>query len=170
MNISKFKYINLLNTETVEEFDLQCVFVSYASMTIKQNIDFINELFKYSEYIIYQTNNNVLQYNSNFKYTNNNISFILPVGFKTICDTVLNSTKLDDLIKNSKFQKHIILILKSNISVIRWHLAYIFLMHMFKKFPDMHKLQFNIRKSTNTCNFTLTDVQYFFEHMLKKQI
>lgn len=160
----QLKYKDLINLESFEEFELLCTFSSYITMNINQNIELINELIKYSEYLI----KNQYSYKYKYEYINNDIIFKIPIGFTTICNVILYSSRLNDLIRNSKFQKHIILSLKSTKSIIKSCLIYILLMHMFKKYPDMHKLQFNINKKFLIHQFSPSDVQLFFSNCLKE--
>lgn len=73
----------------------------------------------------------------------------IPIGLMTICDVIANSEMLDGLSKNSKFHKHIILksCYTSTSAAFTSDLFKLILMHVLRKFPDLHKTQINLVKS-----------------------
>lgn len=171
----QFKYFNLITCQSIDEFQIQCVLNSYSSMTVKQNISFINEAVKFSTYLTTSTVNYVDNENfSNYYLTpinDTSIKIYIPIGLMTICDVILNSTLLDSLAKNSKFHKHLMLKSYSTFATEFSFEADFFkliLMHVLRKFPDLHKKQINFFKH-NTINlrFTPIDVKHYFSKILK---
>lgn len=94
------------------------------------------------------------------------LSIVVPLGLMTICEAIVNSTLLDSLVKNTKFQKYIFTKFKTTHS-IEFHLYELILMHMLKKFPNILKKQLNFNNKTKTLYITIDDVNFYFDNKLK---
>lgn len=145
-----YKYLNLITCNSIEEFQVQCVLNSYASMTVKQNLEFIKEAVKYAAEKIsfkkYFSGEHDQSSEFEFILNKNEMLFTeIPIGFSTICNVILESTELDDLIKTTKFRKLLlngVRSLPNSIdSVFEQRFYSLLLMFVCRKFPDIRKIK-----------------------------
>lgn len=75
-------------------------------MTVKQNLEFIQEAVKYAEYSAYKIYVDD-ELNNEYEFRVNRFTesfYEIPLGFSTICNVIMHSTELDDLVKLTKFR------------------------------------------------------------------